>query len=246
MDISLQKLSGIILVLMLSSSLIQGVYGSGQLVEGDLLQSRGDTYRYDDGSYENAINWFSNKLTEDWHGWGVRFVLSGTDDVKIERIFIAMTKRNEFNSEDAVYELAICEDLAGYPDVDNYLWLSGEEGAGEGENGYYQAPQSIPFWEYTVFVEHQITPEVNTDSTFWVLFLPRWGSEIVPDPPFYLCIDTDTWMEGSYGNADSIYWYALPAIDPKYYGEFGMVVEGERVASGIQPTSLGRIKALFE
>jgi hypothetical protein len=202
-----------------------------------LPDTKGNLYRYDDGSYENAINWFTSKISpNEWHGWGVKFTLSGIDDIKISRIFIAFTKRNEFNSEDAVYNIAICNDIGGFPDTGSSdSWVSEE----------YQAPQSIPFWNYSIYIEHEV-PDLSFEPTFWVLFLPLWEDDIIPDPPFYLCIDTDTWLEGSYGNADQIFWYPLPSIDPKYYAEFGIIVEGTRVKTGITNHSFGKIKSLFK
>ena len=237
-----QNKRGLFLSVIILSIILLSSYAPAKsvLVSDNTPQFKGNVYRYDDGSYENAINWFNSKISKDWHGWGVRFILDGTDHIKITRIFIVLTKRDDFVPEEAGYDIAICSDLAGYPDTgadfenSNALWKES-----------FIPPTNVPFWPFTVYVEHQV-PNITVEPYFWVLLLPKWDKDIVPDPPYYLCLDTDTWLTGSYGNADNIDWYALPSIDPKYYGEFGFVVEGTRTPVSIQSSSLGYIKSLFE
>jgi len=199
-----------------------------------------DSYelRFDDGSYENGINWYS-----EWVGGWVGFAKKLSDEfpedqfLRIENIILAFSRKEGQLSSACNYELAICPEVDGLPDVLNIIWQE-----------TYTHSEDIPFAPNWTNVDHIPEEEVLIsweDNVFFLCYFPRWSAGVTPDPPFYFCVDMDSWYIRSYGNFEQTDpdWKTFPEL---YIVEselgVGVVVS---LTTSVQPTGLGEIKALF-
>jgi len=200
-----------------------------------------DSYelRFDDGSYENGINWYS-QYVGDWVGFAKRMSANFQEDqfLLVEDIIIAFSRKEGTPSAVPDYDLVICQSQDGLPNVESIIWQ---------EN--FTHSEDIPLAPDWVNVDHIPEEEVlisHADQIFFVCYFPRWGSGITPDPPFYFCLDMDSWLGRSYGNSVKGLpdWKTFPELHI-VESELGVGVVVSLVTL-IQPTSLGEIKALFK
>ncbi|MGQ9706727.1 MAG: hypothetical protein ACUVWP_06990 [bacterium] len=193
--------------------------------------------RFDDGSYENAINWYSQYMTHYWDGWGKLFTAENFGKFRIRKIKISFQMFKGYNTppREADFDLAICPPaLNRKPMTGAYLWRQN-----------FPPPEKIePYPKWSTF-EYEV-PEITSDKNFFVLWLPGWGGNpnIDPDPPILFCVDENNWKARSYGNLEGTYdWVLLKDIGIR--GEFGIAVYGIGYSVGIESTSLGQIKSIF-
>jgi hypothetical protein len=192
--------------------------------------------RYDDGNYENAINWYSKYMTHEWDGWGERFTAENFRIFRTRKIKISFQMFNGYDTppKEANFDFAICPSLNKKPVIEHYLWRQN-----------FPPPDKIEGYPKWSNFEYEV-PDITTDNNFFVLWLPRWGGkDIKPDPPILLCVDENNWKARSYGNLEGTYdWFLLKDLGMN--GEFGITVYGTGYSVGIEPVSLGQLKALFK
>lgn len=196
--------------------------------------------RFDDGSYENGINWYSDKVGA-YVGWAKKLSLTipSGQFMRIDNIVLAFSRKQGDLSADCDYDLAVCADNDGQPDVENPIWQA----------SYTHSPDipTAPDWSNVDHIpqEEVLLPSEQDETIFWVCYFPRWTSGITPDPPFYFCLDTDSWYVRSYGNSnrENPLWQTLPDLSIMM-AEFACGVDYTFV-TGVQPFSLGELKTLY-
>ena len=240
------KITITILITLISTITFAWLDGVSETAGGDLVNRidsttlplpGSDEFRYDDETYENAINWYADYMTGEWDGWGKKMTATNYDTYIVERITLSFQTYNGETTppEGADFDIALCNTLAGEnkPDTDNCKWRE-----------TFDPPEFIEDYPEWSNFDYDV-PDIIVNSEFWVLFLPGWGGEpIDPDPPFYFCIDEENWYERSFGNIEGLYdWVPLDSLG--LHAEFGVGTVGTGCMC-IKPASLGEIKSLYK